>query len=159
MDFVRRGHHHDEGETVCRRHLDCAARSERFPHNNPMRRSVRTNRRACSTRPLQRTAEPKRYAPSKTSLSKRKARFTRAIKARLPNDQDSFLISVTKVTNQPAGCMVFYEISLHLKRRSVFGGLRENDARVVSRLAKHRHVGGGDSTTRISDQKIILPSF
>ena len=38
------------------------------------------------------------------------------------NDADSFLISVTKVTNQPAGCMVFYEISMYLKRRSLFGG-------------------------------------
>jgi hypothetical protein len=53
------------------------------------------------------------------------------------NDQDSFLISVTKVTNQPAGCMVFYEISFHLKRSSVFGGLRENDARVVFRASQN----------------------
>jgi len=41
------------------------------------------------------------------------------------NDQDSFLISVTRVTNQPTGCMVFYEISMHLKRRSFFGGASE----------------------------------
>jgi hypothetical protein len=53
------------------------------------------------------------------------------------NDPDSFLISVTKVTNQPAGCMVFYEISLHLKRSSVFGGLRESDARVVFRASEN----------------------
>lgn len=53
------------------------------------------------------------------------------------NDQDSFLVSVTKVTNQPAGCMVFYEISLHIKRRSFFGGLREKDARVVFRSSEN----------------------
>jgi hypothetical protein len=53
------------------------------------------------------------------------------------NDQDSFLISVTKVTNQPAGCMVFYEISLHMKRSSFFGGLREKDARVVFRASEN----------------------
>ncbi|HEV8428235.1 MAG TPA: hypothetical protein VGQ41_10080 [Pyrinomonadaceae bacterium] len=53
------------------------------------------------------------------------------------NDQDSFLISVTRVNNQPAGCMVFYEISLHLKRSSFFGGLRESDARVVFRTSEN----------------------
>lgn len=53
------------------------------------------------------------------------------------NDQDNFLISVSKVNNQPAGCMVFYEISLHLKRSSVFGGLRESDARVVFRASEN----------------------
>jgi hypothetical protein len=53
------------------------------------------------------------------------------------NDQDSFLISVTRVSNQPAGCMVFYEISLHLKRRSLFGGAKETDARVVFRASEN----------------------
>lgn len=53
------------------------------------------------------------------------------------NDPDSFLVSVTKVTNQPAGCMVFYEISLHLRRRSLFGGFHENDARVVFRASEN----------------------
>jgi hypothetical protein len=54
-----------------------------------------------------------------------------------PNDQDSFLISVTRVTNQPSGCMVFYEISMHLKRRSFFGGANETDARVVFRASEN----------------------
>ena len=53
------------------------------------------------------------------------------------NDQDSFLISVTRVTNQPTGCMVFYEISMHLKRRSFFGGASETDARVVFRASEN----------------------
>lgn len=53
------------------------------------------------------------------------------------NDADSFLVSVTKVTNQPANCMVFYEISFHLRRSSVFGGLREKDARVVFRASEN----------------------
>ena len=53
------------------------------------------------------------------------------------NDQDSFLISVTRVSNQPAGCMVFYEISVHLKRRSLFGGAKETDARVVFRASEN----------------------
>lgn len=53
------------------------------------------------------------------------------------NDPDSFLISVTKVTNQPTGCMVFYEISMHLKRRSLFGGASETDARVVFRASEN----------------------
>jgi len=53
------------------------------------------------------------------------------------NDQDSYLISVTRVSNQPAGCMVFYEISMHLKRRSFFGGANETDARVVFRASEN----------------------
>ena len=53
------------------------------------------------------------------------------------NDQDSYLLSVTRVTNQPAGCMVFYEISMHLKRRSLFGGANETDARVVFRASEN----------------------
>ena len=53
------------------------------------------------------------------------------------NDQDSYLISVTRVTNQPAGCTVFYEISLHLKRHSLFGGAKETDARVVFRASEN----------------------
>jgi hypothetical protein len=53
------------------------------------------------------------------------------------NDQDSYLISVTRVTNQPVGCMVFYEISLHLKRHSLFGGAKETDARVVFRASEN----------------------
>lgn len=53
------------------------------------------------------------------------------------NDQDSYLVSVTKVTNQPANCMVVYEISFHLKRRSFFGGAREKDARAVFRASEN----------------------
>lgn len=50
------------------------------------------------------------------------------------SDENIFLIAVTKVTNQPKGCMVFYEVNIVIKNSSFFSGTAKvNSAHFVFR--------------------------
>jgi hypothetical protein len=53
-----------------------------------------------------------------------------------PLDDDSFLVEVSGVTNQPAGCPVFYEVEIRLTNSSFFSGSQsQNSVRRVFRPA------------------------